>query len=835
MKRKKVNKHKFNLGGLANTTGWNQIPLTGPSATPLSLGQTLKTSLGGISNISGGLANAGVTAFNSIINPSGNSTDVGKFLSGVGSAASFIPGVGGVIGAGVNAIGGLWNAAFGSNLNEEFIKQTEANIKAQNNYVSKATNTTDLLYDWINHDDLDLVSQDDVGSDGWFSDKAKNKTNELNREIIDANARAKLSLVNTNNNIQTNQLLTALANYKANGGPIHIKKANRGKFTKYCGGKVTSECIARGKRSSDPAVRKRAVFADNARGFKHGDGGPLNPYSAESLVNAIYDSSVREEFLGKPSHNYDFTQSEEWADSHGYLPDSRGHRDDRVKKSTHPTHPSRGNWVGNVFNLTNKGIEDPNYILFGMNDGGQDPQAIMSYEEGIVLPETTITPESSYINNSYDNTHIIMKRKKAFGGDLHTHGAEWNNGVTYIGNGGTHEENPFEGVQMGIAPDGLPNLVEEGEVIFNDYVFSNRMTADKDLLDKFKLPKSYDGYSFAAIAEKLGKESKERPNDPISKRGLMSSMTRLQQAQETMRQKGQVGQEGKEYAHGGKMGILFDGLGDYPNSLGDWQDFGVLDTPITVDELESMMSKTSNPVNKNRGTNKLTYLRYAPILGSAIGLGYNIFKKPDYSGPDAILEAAEQVGNYTPVDYTPIGNYLTYKPLDRDYYTNKLNAQSGATRRAILNTTSPSRNAALLAADYNAQTKLGDLFRQAEEYNLAQRERVEGFNRQTNMANSEMGLKASMANQEAALKAKSQRLSGVAQAYAMRDAIDSRRGASISANLTNLFDSLGSVGKEEFIKDMIENNPSLLYNWMGTYKDKKKSKGGYLTVKKRGK
>lgn len=53
------------------------------------------------------------------------------------------------------------------------------------------------------------------------------------------------------------------------GGKIHIKKKNRGKFTEYCGGKVTSECIARGKRSSDPAVRKRATFAANARKWKH--------------------------------------------------------------------------------------------------------------------------------------------------------------------------------------------------------------------------------------------------------------------------------------------------------------------------------------------------------------------------------------------------------------------------------------------------------------------------------------------------------------------------------------------------------------------------------------
>ena len=48
---------------------------------------------------------------------------------------------------------------------------------------------------------------------------------------------------------------------------IHIKKENRGKFTDYCGGKVTSECIQRGKNSSDPKIRKRATFAANARSW----------------------------------------------------------------------------------------------------------------------------------------------------------------------------------------------------------------------------------------------------------------------------------------------------------------------------------------------------------------------------------------------------------------------------------------------------------------------------------------------------------------------------------------------------------------------------------------
>lgn len=70
---------------------------------------------------------------------------------------------------------------------------------------------------------------------------------------------------------------------------IKIKKKNRGKFTEYCGGTVTSECIARGKNSSDPAVRKRATFAANARKWKHKeggyfqDGGNIEPAFAEYM------------------------------------------------------------------------------------------------------------------------------------------------------------------------------------------------------------------------------------------------------------------------------------------------------------------------------------------------------------------------------------------------------------------------------------------------------------------------------------------------------------------------------------------------------------------------
>lgn len=56
---------------------------------------------------------------------------------------------------------------------------------------------------------------------------------------------------------------------KGGKNKIHIKKENRGKFTEYCGGNVTSECISRGKNSPNPVIRKRATFASNVRKWNH--------------------------------------------------------------------------------------------------------------------------------------------------------------------------------------------------------------------------------------------------------------------------------------------------------------------------------------------------------------------------------------------------------------------------------------------------------------------------------------------------------------------------------------------------------------------------------------
>lgn len=59
----------------------------------------------------------------------------------------------------------------------------------------------------------------------------------------------------------------------AKGGSIHINPANKGKFnaTKRRTGKTTEELT----HSKNPLTRKRAIFAQNARKWKHADGGYL--------------------------------------------------------------------------------------------------------------------------------------------------------------------------------------------------------------------------------------------------------------------------------------------------------------------------------------------------------------------------------------------------------------------------------------------------------------------------------------------------------------------------------------------------------------------------------
>lgn len=505
----------------------------------------------------------------------------------------------------------------------------------------------------------------------------------------------------------------------------------------------------------------------------------------------------------------------------------------------------------------------------------------------------------------------IPNNKKAFGGWNNAHGGDFSNGVTQINSGGLHSTNPFGGVQMGLDPQGVPNLVEEGEVVFNDYVFSNRLKADDSLLEAFNLAPRYKGKTFAQIADSINKEPSEKPNDPISKRGLNASMSKLMQAQEALKEAKNRRTNGRQFADGGpyKTYKNFTNVGDdwytddymgfvdslqegNPDSMnwlnrinsGEFGDIGgntftdisdikrlatdrkkgpvhnamtaasrvyndsrrnpgpMTDNPINPFASQSSgvptslpMQGSAGPIGEEDDEEKkgigLEALRYAPAVGAGVSMFSDMMgwtNKPDYSGADSLDGAIKSV---KPVAGRTIGNYLRYTPFDTNYAIGKLDASSGATRRALRDNAGGNRATAaanLIAADYNYGTQMGDLFRQAQEYNQAQRERVEGFNRGTNQFNAESLNRADVTNMQAAQQANELRLRQKMAQANMRDQADMRSSTARSANLSNFYESLGNIGREEFSRNTIESNPALGYS-IGrdgrvTYKNNKKKK-----------
>lgn len=448
---------------------------------------------------------------------------------------------------------------------------------------------------------------------------------------------------------------------------------------------------------------------------------------------------------------------------------------------------------------------------------------------------TQVASGNAWVQNSLDNNaenisntqmQNLLSNYKSFGGHLMTNGADFTNGITVVGNGGTHEENPNEGVQMGVDPEGIPNLVEEGEVVYNDYVFSNRLTVPKSVRNKYRL-RGTKTLTFADAAKQLSKEAEERPNDNISQNGLDDSMMKLMIEQEKVRSS----KDKNTYAKGGRLGNkYFNGSILYSQ------------LPIYGNDYFSSMQTIADEYNKNQKPKESTnnypnfdnWLRYAPVVGSAIGLGTSLFSSPDFSEATAIQEASKAGASYRPIRYTPVGNYLTYKPFDRNYYINTLNAGAGAARRAILNTSGGNRAqamAGLLAADSNYINQLGALARQAEEFNLAQRQAVEDFNRATNIQNAQGALEADKANQSAWMVAKENEVRGIMEAAKLRQKSKLARENAISANTSNIFESLGNIGREQV--DRKWRTWAAEHGVYAQVQDPSKAKGGIIRRKRK--
>ena len=707
------------------------------------------------------------------------------------------------------------------------------------------------------------------------------------------------------------------------------------------------------------------------------------------------------------------------------------------------------NQRNNINNLINDQInmELANYSAFG---GPLDNNGVGAIEYGFMSDLLNTKRKNAENKNQMTNMFAGTPNSMfAFGGNLQAHGSDFSTGLTHIDAGGTHSENPNDGVQLGVDSEGTPNLVEEGETVYNDYVYSNRILADEATKKLFHLPKKKD-ITFADISKKLEKEIAERPNDPISEAGFKAQMQTLEEQQErqkkemeaqrakeafdalspeeqtaimqqaaqqeTMAQ--QAAQEqamaeqaamqqpspeevammqqqaddteanvgmAPEMAEGGhlfpKGGYLWDqfwspvneysklkgvpdnkykvdktykgDIKELENSdaykaftdyilnnatdeerlkyfkwiddntgrtnkyldkdgklINGWQEaykaarndglYGIQHyTPTWQDAIEEAVAKDNavkqaaaerrifhalegdddyiqgeldpnvvgpeirkvslpngdtviyhdkpNPqaaavesatvVDTVAPRHKAEWPRYAGLFGPAVGLGLMSLGvgKPDTASLDA---AVTRIGNPALAKYKPIGNYLSYRPMDIWYEQNRMDANSRATDRTILNSASPSRMAGLLANSYNNQIVDGNLYRQALEYNDAKRERVAEFNRGTDKYNADAYNQNQQFNASALNQNRNTQAHLALQAAAQKMAANNGWYNSLYGNLGQIFKGISDLGRENAQWNMVSDLAAdsvfgnLGDSYTGRRYTKKVSKGGKVRRKR---
>lgn len=375
-----------------------------------------------------------------------------------------------------------------------------------------------------------------------------------------------------------------------NGGKmsIHIKPENRGKFnaTKKRTGKTTEELT----HSKNPLTRKRAIFAQNAKKWKHANGGELlgldyytnqldgggllnSPMVSRSIINPNLTTQSPEPVMTltqqkvnpiipkqginlsgidplstvsdiatlfsspditSQGENQQANVDEENNFDPTYIDVSQVKKDFNTKQAIGSSVgagaglgatvgsivPGIGTVVGGAVGAVGGAIAGGIKSIFGKKKAKRKEKRAKNKARGL----NTMATLESYMGKAYGfadggNINNLMGRKYFAEG-----------GLTSFNTGGSHEESPIGGIPQGIGDNGNVNLVEEGETRYQDYIFSDRLTLDEDIVKELNLPSNLIGKTFAEASEILAKDIEEHPNDPISKRGFEEMMIRLQAA-----------------------------------------------------------------------------------------------------------------------------------------------------------------------------------------------------------------------------------------------------------------------------------------------------------------
>ena len=504
----------------------------------------------------------------------------------------------------------------------------------------------------------------------------------------------------------------------------------------------------------------------NTRKWHHNDnGGPLTDEQYFKIMERVakknytdWGFNTPDEALVHALNDNTYNYRAFYNENPEAMNDANTHWPDTYKTAYHSTFSDESKYSG---------VVDKNYNPYGRIGG--------VWARGTFFP--------NYWQTKYRN-----------GGELGTMD-DINNGFIEVKNGGTHEENPLGGVPVNIAEDGLPNLVEEGEMIYDGYVYSNnpQLAPTKELQKGIGIK----GKTYADLIRKAQQYSSERPNDPIAKNYDKYVASTIAMDQEMQKQE-------KEYTMRNKKGIK-----------GHYADWGA----------------------------DLAY--YSPLIGTAgqmISDWVGNTNQYDYSGIDRAIKEAGKLEAPTYASHRNVGTKLSYNPYDSNYILNPINNQINASR-AMLRYASPTPAAltrGLTSMNSSAITSMANAGIEGRKYNDMWRKDVLGTNNAFDLQNESNRMNVEQFNTNLAneyRRALAQRRTDMAfRKYGLMNEVDSAVNAARDANRSAFLTNAGEAGKYWKILNMIKDDPYLMYAWLNgdhmTYKGKTSKNGGCIKCRR---
>lgn len=804
----------------------------------------LVQNIGGVDKAIKLLSGASSIAGNAI--GGGYSLGAGDALSSLGNIASSIP-IPQIALAGdaLNIVGGITNRLAGSKLNQENINKINQEINAANSFTTDAGDYDSLFSNISNAPTIAGFSRSDVGKDGVFGNKARKIYKKLKRKATAAEDWIDSSIDNNAENIATNVLGDLESNYFDSGGDLfpiftngvstinaggtHESNPNNGVQLGVDSngvpnlveeGEVIYNNYVYSNRIQLPLdlqqkYKTKGTFADAAKKTqKESEERPNDPISKKGLETAMLELANRQELEREDVENTNIFE--------------------KGGPIFNP-YTKRWTWGGKAFNTTvqkpwGRTVYTKDGFAVDYNKQGRE----ISRKKGTQTPSITGKTRNEREQNYFDRDKTLTDSVKAIakrygispnllasrmareGIDNQIDKYNYSGGKSLFSS--DKHEKGIAGETWGL--DWFTDNLNTGKTKLKESWVKHsprKFTNDFGTQTNTAVFKDWNGIVSATAAELAGRRQRLQKNYPKLNSSQLDalSLASFNYGEDAINKKinkGQTNSLVKAYAPFINIkalgGNIFDGL-TQSNYMDNMKLKGKIEDIISPEDLPSF--DFNKPEYNIAPLFEESNLRYAPVLMSGLSAIGDIFSKPDYSAAKRV----ESVNIIPPqVRNTPVGQRLTYTPMDKQFYINPLNKNAAYSRSLARNISGGNRATALNALaniDANYIEGLGKLARQAEEYNENLKQKVADFNRATDTFNAQQSLSAQNTNAGYIDNATKTRLNQVETAAKLRqlakDAYNNRR----SNNLNNFINNLGNLGWEAVNRNMINSNPALYY------------------------